>query len=109
MAFKIGKIHEWLNIWLTKSVQRVVINGYESHFAEVQSGIPQGTVLGSLMFLLYISDVKFGISSKLQLFADDCILYRTINSQNDHLNLQSDLDFIIKWTQSNVADGPEYQ
>ena len=46
-----GKIHEWISTWLT---QRVVINGYESSFAQVQSGVPQGTVLGPLMFLLYI-------------------------------------------------------
>ena len=104
------KIHESLNIWLTKRVQRVVINGYESDFAKVQSGIPQGTVLGPLMFLLYINDINFGISTKLQLFADDCILYCTINSPNDNnLNLQSNLGFIIKWTQLNKADGPEYQ
>ena len=44
------KIHEWLSIWLTKRAQRVVINGHESSFAEVQSGLPQGTVLGPLMF-----------------------------------------------------------
>ena len=60
-----GKIHEWLSIWLTKRVQRVVINGHESSFAEVQSGIPQGTVLGPLMFLLCINDINSGLSSKL--------------------------------------------
>ena len=46
-----GKIHEWLNIWLTKSIQRVVINGHESNFTKVQSGVPQGAVLGPLIFL----------------------------------------------------------
>ena len=60
-----GKIYEWLSIWLTKRVQRVAINGHESNFAEVQSGIPQGTVLGPLMFLLYINDINSGVSSKL--------------------------------------------
>ena len=91
-----GKIHEWLSIWLTKCIQRVVINGHESSFAEVQSGVPQGTVLGPLIFLLYINDINSGVSSKLRLFADDCILYRTIISQDDNLCLQSDLDLIIK-------------
>ena len=60
-----GKIHEWLSIWLIKHVQQVVINGHESSFAEVQSGVPQGTVLDHLMFLLYISDINSGVSSKL--------------------------------------------
>ena len=88
-------------IWLTKCVQRVVINSHECSFAEVQqSGVPQETVLGSLLLLLYIDDINSGVSSKLRLFADDCILYHTINSPNDNLNLQSDLDLIIKWTQT---------
>ena len=52
------------------------------------------------MFLLYINDINCGISSKLQLFADDCILYRTINGQNDHFHLQTDLDLIVKWTET---------
>ena len=73
----------------------------QSSFAEVQSGVPQGTVLGPLIFLLYINDINSGVSSKLRLFADDCILYRTIISQDDNLHLQSDLDLIIKWTQTN--------
>ena len=77
----------------------MVINGHTSSFVEVQSGVPQGTVLGPLIFLLYINDINSSVSSKLRLFADDCILYCTINSYNDNLYLQSDLDFIIKWTQ----------
>ena len=60
----------------------------------------QGTVLGPLMFLLYINDIKCGISSLLKLFADDCILYRTINSHQDQLLLQHDLNLIIKWTET---------
>ena len=95
-----GKIHEWISTWLTQRTQRVVINGYESSFAQVQSGVPQGTVLGPLMFLLYINDINCGISSKLRLFADDCILYRSINDQNDHFHLQTDLDLIVKWTET---------
>ena len=52
------------------------------------------------MFLLYINDIKCGISSHLKLFADDCILYRTINSQQDQLLLQHDLNIILKWTET---------
>ena len=52
------------------------------------------------MFLLYINDINCGISSKLRLFADDCILYRTINDQNNHLHLQTDLDLIVKWIET---------
>ena len=92
-----GKIHEWISTWLTQRTQRV---DYELSFAQVQSGVPQGTVFGPLMFLLYINDINCRISSKLRLFADDCILYRTINGQNDHFHLQTDLDLIVKWTET---------
>jgi len=56
--------------------------------------------LGPLMFLLYINDINLNITSQLRLFADDCILYRIINSQHDHLELQNDLSLIVKWTQT---------
>ena len=82
-----GTIYDWIS---------VVVNGHDPNFVQVQSGAPQGTVLGPLMLLLYINDIKCGISSHLKLFADDCILYRTINSQQDQLLLQHDLNLIIK-------------
>jgi len=81
-------------------VQRVIINGHNSNFTQVLSGVPQGTVLGPLMFLLYINDINCGISSQLQLFADDCILYHTINNEQDKLLLQHDLNLIVKWTET---------
>ena len=61
---------------------------YESNFVSVKSGIPQGTVLGPLMFLTYINDIRSGVSSNLRLFADDCILYRVIECDHDHNSLQ---------------------
>ena len=95
-----GTTYDWIKIWLTQRTQHVVVNGHDSNFVQVQSGVPQGTVLGPLMFLLYINDIKCGISSHLKLFADDCILYRTINSQQDQLLLQHDLNIILKWTET---------
>jgi len=86
-----GKLLSWLTTWLTK---RVVIDGYASSLVDVLSGVPQGTVLGPVMFLLYINDISESISSLLCLFADDCIVYRAINSEEDHQLLQSDLDLI---------------
>ena len=71
-----GNIYNWQDIWLTQRKQRVVVSGYESNFVSVKSGVPQGTVLGPLMFLIYINDIRSGVSSNLRLFADDCILYR---------------------------------
>jgi len=95
-----GKTHDWIKLWLTQRIQRVVINGHDSNFTKVKSGVPQGTVLGPLMFLLYINDINLGISSHLRPFADDCILYRVINNEQDKLLLQHDLNLIVKWTES---------
>ena len=99
MGFKVIT-HEWIKIWLTQRTQRVVVNGHNSNLMQVQSGVPQGTVLGPLMFLLYINDINYGISSHLKNFADDCILYWTINNQQDQLLLWHDLNLIVKWTQT---------
>ena len=62
------------------------------------SGVPQGTVLGPLMFLMYINDIDENISLTVWLFADDCIMYRIIDSLEDSLCLQRDLSTILNWT-----------
>ena len=77
----------------------MVVSGYGSNFVSVKSGVPQGTVLGPLMFLIYINDIRSGVSSNLRLFADDYILYRVIECDHDHNSLQFDLDLIVKCTQ----------
>jgi len=92
-----GRTHQWISQWLTKRTQRVVVNGTESDYVGVISGVPQGTVLGPLMFLLYINDISENILSTIRLFADDCIMYRSINSSGDTSILQRDLDEITNW------------
>ena len=61
------------------------------------SGVPQSTVLGPLLFLVYINDLTTGISSNIRLFADDCIIYREIKKDEDHAALQHDLDLLGAW------------
>ena len=75
----------YLLSFLTKRHQRVVLDGAFSAEAKVTSGVLQGTVLGPLLFLIYINDLPEGIQSKVRLFADDCIIYKEIKSSTDQL------------------------
>ena len=97
-----GKLHLWLKDYLSNRQQRVVIEGEKSVFVPVLSGVPQGSILGPLLFLLYINDLPSVIShsSKMALYADDAKLYRPIETLSDSLSLQSDLDNIIEWSKS---------
>ena len=77
--------------------QRVVCEGSTSPPATVISGVPQGTVLGPLLLLAYINDLPECVSSTPRLFADDCLLYRQINSPKDFEILQQDLNNLQDW------------
>ena len=75
-----------------------MIEGTLSETAPVTSGVPpQGSVLGPLLFLCYINDLPTVVSSDIRLFADDCLLYRTIHSQQDAAILQEDLNMLQQW------------
>ena len=87
-------VWKWIQSWLTEYSQSVVIDGTSSKPVSVLSGVPQGTVLGPLMFLLYINDITDRVSSTLCLFADDCLSYRKIQSPQDSILLQKDLDLL---------------
>lgn len=87
----------WLRNFLSFREQLTFANGFHSDLAEVSSGVPQGSVLGPLLFLIFINDLPTNISSCIRLFADDCVIYRTITSSADHVALQSDLDLVSSW------------
>ena len=93
-----GTTNTWIKTWLTTRTQRVVIDGEASSTVHVDSGVPQGTVLGPLMFLLFINDIGDEINSTIKLFADNCLLFRTISTTEDTSALQNDLDSLSKWT-----------
>ena len=94
-----GPIHKWLTNFLTKKKKkkRVVQERVASGEATVDSGVPQGTVLGPLLFLCHINDLPEAVKSQVRLFADDCLLYRNISTPQDHITLQEDLRHLEDW------------
>ena len=71
-----GSINKWLRDFLTNRSMQVVIDGEASDPVTVDSGVPQGTVLGPLLFLCHMNDLPDAVKSSVRLFADDCLLYR---------------------------------
>ena len=93
-----GNTHKWIKEFLNVREQKVVLDGCISRTAPVKSGVPQGSVLGPLLFLLFINDLPEYVShSSVRLFADDCILYREVTSPEDACQLQRDLDALQQW------------
>ena len=94
-----GNITRWISSWLTGRKQKVVVNGKESQWQNVISGVPQGSVLGPTLFLLFINDIDIGISSKILKFADDTKVYRSVDSVTDIHLLQDDIKKLFKWSE----------
>ena len=92
-----GKTLKWIQHYLHDRTQTVVLNGKNSEKTPVVSGVPQGTVLGPLLFLVYINDLPSIVDSQIRLFADDALIYRKINLVNDTKQLQSDIEKLLEW------------
>ena len=95
MAFKIELMLG--SAAFSSTMSSVVVSGEHSTWAKVDSGVPQGTVLGPLLFLAYINDLPNNINSNVRLFADDCVLYSEIQNEFDHISLQEDLNTLVNW------------
>ena len=94
-----GSLNEWFSDYLTDRKQCVVINGHSSEYGTIEAGVPQGSVLGPLLFLIFIDDIKEGLESKISLFADDSLFYMTLNLHNTNKDvLDRDLIRIDTWS-----------
>ena len=95
-----GNVLGWVSSFLSNRTQSVHLNGEKSTIAPVTSGIPQGSVLGPILFVLYINDMPEVVDNLtfIFLFADDTKIFRRINSQADVDILQKDIDKLIKWS-----------
>ena len=86
-----GRTLNWIRAFLTDRLQRVTVEGVSSEPAHVKSGVPQGSVLGPILFLIFINDLPATVRSSSRHFADDCVVYREIRSTEDCQIIQDDL------------------
>ena len=98
-------ILKWMFFYLYQREQFVVLSGKKSATKSVLSGVPQGSVLGPLLFLVYINDCvcePLDNDSHTTLYADDMFLYRVINSPEDYTILQKDVDTLSSWVTKKI-------
>ena len=88
---------EWIKQFLTNRTQSVILENHKLDPLDVVSGVPQGTVMGPLLFLVYINDLPEATSSSARPFADDCLLFRRIKKIQDAVDLQNDLSSLEEW------------
>ena len=93
----IPQLVQWINSFLSKRSHQVCINDKASTMTEVVSGVPQGSVLGPVLFVIYINDLPNLVDSDVYLFADDTKIFKHIKDNQDEKNLQEDLDIVAKW------------
>ena len=89
----------WIKGFIFNRHQRLLLNGETSSWQPVISGVPQGSILGPLLFILYINDSGNNLKSPIKLFADDRVVYRRIVTRSDCIELLDDIHTLYHWTQ----------
>ena len=104
-----GKLLNFFQSYLSNRKQRVAVNGFYSEFADIESGVPQGSVLGPLLFFVYINDLEKDIKSNVKFFADDTMLYSIVKDPTQSASdLNHDLEKINQWAnQWKMAFNPD--
>ena len=106
-AYGLGEsIKEWIKSFLVNRKQRVTVNGIMSSWSEVLSGIPQGSVLGPILFVIFINDLPDVVISITKIFADDTKLFRAIRTLEDREKLRDDLNQLVKWSEDSEPQWP---
>ena len=100
-----GSVGRWIGNFLLKRKQKVVINKHSSRWSEVKSGVPQGTILAALFFLIYISDIGENVTnSTIASYADDSKVKKKIKNKDNGVELQNDVNNIFSWTDNNLME-----
>ena len=94
-----NSIINWIEQWLKDWRQSVVVDGEVSSWKPVLSGVPQGPVLGPILFLIYKNDLEEGVTGNILKFADDTKLFRKVKEIGDTKKLQDDIDKLVKWSE----------
>ncbi len=94
-----GNVLRWIEGFLTNRKQRVCVNGTLSTWSDVTSGVPQGSVLGPLLFVIFINDLPDVVNCQIKIYADDTKIYKRVNSELEAADLQQDIDAIFRWSQ----------
>ena len=92
-----NKLLNWFTDYLSERSQTVIVEGKQSENLPVTSGVPQGSILGPLLFILYVNDISDGCSSTVSSFADNVKIFRKIKSTSDSDLLQNDLKLLEIW------------
>ena len=95
-----GDLLNWISNWLKNREQRVILNGFKSEWTSVDSGVPQGSVLGPLLFILFINDIESGLENKVWKFADDTKIVSNVHLLEGNFSLQKDIDKVEAWAES---------
>ena len=95
-----AKTLAWIELWLSERQQRVLLNGSKSKWENVLSGVPQGSVLGPLLFLIFINTIENGLANRVLKFADDLKVFGVIEGKQNQEDFQSDLNKLVQWSET---------
>ena len=96
-----GKLGKWIHEFLTNRTQIVIVKGCKSKISKVLSGVPQGSVLAPILFLIYISDIGNKVKSNMKIYVDDSKIKKKIENEKDVELLQDDLEQLYTWGEDN--------